>query len=246
MKKNRILLTALGLGAIMSLQSCINDDDDDRNLLYQPTAIVTVCPDTDGSFIMQLDDDTRLIPSNVKTSPYGNKEVRALVNYIEDNTQDATENLRYVRVNWIDSIRTKLPVPTLGELDEEHFGNDPLEIIKDWVTVAEDGYLTLRIRTLWGATGTPHAINLISGTNPDDPYELELRHDAHGDIDGVWGDALIAFNLNGLPRTDLNKEKITLRWNSFSGEKKAFFDIRMRPVNPMVNPLTVQYSGSVE
>ena len=69
MKKNHILLTALGLGAIMSLQSCINDDDDDRSLLYQPTAIVTVCPETDGSFIMQLDDDTRLIPSNVKTSP---------------------------------------------------------------------------------------------------------------------------------------------------------------------------------
>ena len=208
----------------MSLQSCINDDDDDRSLLYQPTAIVTVCPETDGSFIMQLDDDTRLIPSNVKTSPYGNKEVRALVNYIEDDTQDATENLRYVRVNWIDSIRTKATIPSLPDGNNTSYGNDPVEIVRDWVTIVEDGYITLRFRTIWGNTAIPHHVNLLTGTNPDNPYELELRHDAKGDLAGVTRDALIAFSLDALPDTQGETVKLNLKWTSFTGPKSVEFD----------------------
>ncbi len=50
----------------------------------------------------------------------------------------------------MDSIRTKMPVVSAGENNDEKFGNDPIEIVKDWVTIAEDGYLTLRIRTKWG------------------------------------------------------------------------------------------------
>ena len=68
--------------------------------------------------------------------------------------------------------------------------------------MAEDGYLTLRIRTLWSSPHATHVLNLVTGTNPEDPYELELRHDAKGDDNGSWGDALIAFNLNKLPGAD--------------------------------------------
>ncbi|CEN49242.1 conserved hypothetical protein [Capnocytophaga canimorsus] len=52
-----------------------------------------------------------------------------------------------MRINWIDSIRTKKPVPDLGAENDAKYGNDAIEVVKDWLTVAEDGYLTLRIRT---------------------------------------------------------------------------------------------------
>lgn len=228
MKAKKLFFTALGLGALsFMLPGCI-DDDDSADLRY-PTALVTVCPDDDGSFVMQLDDNTRLVPVNLKKSPFGTKEVRALVNYTDNEAQEST--LRNVHVHWIDSIRTKLPVTSMGEQDEEKFGNDPIEVVHDWVTIAEDGYLTLRVRTVWGYSNVAHNINLVIGTNPADPYELVLRHDANGDVYGQWADALIAFNLNNLPRENGDKKKIVLKWRSFNGEKSAEFDIKMRPAN---------------
>lgn len=236
MTKCKFLITALGLFAsTMTFQSCL-DDDDDNIELHRPTAIVTVSPVDDGSFMMYLDKSTVLIPSNMNQSPYGNKEVRALVNYSEETQAGYGADIRSVKVNWLDSIRTKMPVVITNAEDLNQFANDPIEIVNDWVTVAEDGYLTLRIRTLWGPSKTPHYIDLVSGTNADDPYELILRHDAKGDLGGRMGDGLIAFNLNKLPHhgTDM---KIKLKWQSFTGPKSAEFDIDMREFthDPSIN-----------
>ena len=195
---------------------------------------------------MQLDNATQLIPTNLHTSPFGTKEVRALVNFTETAASQQDKNIRNVEVNWIDSIRTKLPVETLGEQEDIKYGNDPVEIVPDWVTVAEDGYLTLRVRTLWGAPHATHVINLVTGTNPEDPYELVLRHDAKGDLDGRWGDALIAFNLNNLPRADSDFAKIKLKWKSFSGDKSAQFDIELRPLRQDIDANKLLYSKNIE
>lgn len=228
----------------MMLPSCTNDDGSAE--LLRPTALVTVCPNADGSFIMQLDDETQLVPTNLKTSPFGTKEVRALVNYTETNVSPQDTRVRNVEVNWLDSIRTKLPVETLGEQDAAKYGNDPVEIIQDWVTVAEDGYLTLRIRTLWGTPHAAHVLNLVTGTNPKNPYELELRHDAKGDRNGRWGDALIAFNLNKLPGANAGNVKIKLKWMSFTGEKSAEFEIKMRPLKQGIDVNNIRYTKGIE
>lgn len=210
------------------LQSC-NDDDNDMKAL-RPTALVTVRPVADDAFEMQLDNATTLLPTNLKASPFGDKEVRALVNYNEVS-DDARYSTKKVYVNWIDSIRTKLPVATIGEDDAEKYGDDAIEIVKDWVTVAEDGYLTLRVRTVWASSGKPHYINLVQGVNPDNPYEFELRHDARGELQGYMGDALIAFNLNRLPDNDGGEKKIKIKWKSFSGPKSAEFDLQFHKID---------------
>lgn len=244
MTKQHFLLSVVGVVVLMMLPSCINDDDSSE--LLRPTALVTVCPNADGSFIMQLDDETLLVPTNLKSSPFGTKEVRALVNYTETNVSPQDKKLRNVEVNWLDSIRTKLPVETLGEQDAVRFGNDPVEIVQDWVTVAEDGYLTLRIRALWSSPHATHILNLVTGTNPKDPYELELRHDAKGDKNGRWGDALIAFNLNKLHGADAGKAKIKLKWKSFTCDKSAEFEIKMRPLKQQIDANNIQYSNGIE
>lgn len=207
-------ITLLSL-LLLFLPACSNSREPD---LYYPTALVTACTQGDSLFILQLDDSTTLYPTNITRSPFG-REVRALVNYSE------TDIANHVYINWIDSIRTKNPVPTMGAQNDSVYGSDPIEIVRDWVTIAEDGYLTLRVRTLWGGTGKKHNINLLTGTNPDNLYELELRHDALGDTRGTMGDALIAFNLNDLFRS-ANPTRMTLKWQSFSGEKSVEFDLR--------------------
>lgn len=229
MKKVKHLLPiAMLLCSATMMQSCLDSDDDDRYVICptSPNALVTVCPAEDGSFAMILDDKTTLYPTNMPKSPFGQKEVRALVNY---TPVDAFYGVSGVQINRIDSIRTKLPVADLRESNNETYGNDPIEIVKDWVTVAEDGYLTLRVRTVWGPGNRPHYLNLVSGMNPDDPFEVELRQDAQGDTEGRFADALIAFNLNGLSRSE-KPVKVKLHWNSFSGPKSAEFDLALRPV----------------
>lgn len=211
---------AMGLAACMLLVNACSDKEDIGEPLWRPTALVTVYPDSLGAFTMQLDDSTTLVPTNMKTSPFGQKIVRALVNYTQGDMPDE------VHVNWVDSIRTKAPVMTQGEEDEKLFGNDPIEIVRDWCTVAEDGFITLRIRTLWGGKAT-HVINLVSGVNGENIYEFDLRHNAQGDICGKMGDALIAFNLNSLWEEGPEEVKIKLNWLSFSGEKSAEFSLKM-------------------
>lgn len=244
MKKFKLLPLAVCLLATTSaLQSC-SDFDDDKNELLVPSAAVTVKPQNNGeSFTMQLDKNTILQPTNMKASPFGNKEVRALVNYTE-SAGNETEGLRNVTINWIDSIRTKKTVPDLGEENNAKYGNDPIEIVNDWLTVAEDGYLTLRFRTLWGYGTTKHNINLLTNGNPDNPYELELRHDANGDLGGEMGDALIAFNLKDLTILDMADIKIKIKWKSFSGEKSAEFDLYIpesRNIAPASQPTYSRY-----
>ncbi|VEJ20145.1 NigD1/NigD2 family lipoprotein [Capnocytophaga canimorsus] len=218
---------ALGLlMAALTLQSCIKDD----NMIdLRPTAVVTVRPQADGSFFLQLDDVTKLTPTNMKKSPFGNKEVRALVNYTKENSNTKSKS-QDVRINWIDSIRTKKPVPDLGAENDAKYGNDAIEVVKDWLTVAEDGYLTLRIRTQWSHAKVKHNINLLTNTASRNAFDLELRHDAKGDVGGPMGEALIAFNLNELPRVgDSKKVKVKLKWKSYNGEKTTEFDLQLRP-----------------
>lgn len=214
MKAIKFSMWTLGLiVSVLSFGACNTDSDDNQS---RKTALVTVYPQSSGGFSMQLDSIIQLVPSNMSASPFGTKRVRALVSYTDEGLSN--EYTRHVRIHWIDSIRTKLPVLTTGMNDAVTYGNDPIEIVRDWVSVAEDGFLTLRVRTLWG-NGNKHVINLVSGVNKDNAYELTLRHNAQGDTHGQLGDALIAFDLNSLWANHPDKVEIKLNWKSFSGQK---------------------------
>ena len=209
--------------ASLGFQSCL-DDDDDKYAMLLPNALVTVKNASDNSCYLQLDERTTLLPVNMKSSPFGGKEVRALVNYSNvDEPSGAYSQAVYV--NWIDSLLTKPMAPNLGEAEnDEVYGDDPVEMVADWVTIAEDGYLTLRFRTMWGNPSQKHFVNLISTNNPEDPYEVEFRHNAYGDTYGQAGDGLVAFSLASLPDTEGKTVKLTLKWHSFTGKKSVQFD----------------------
>lgn len=198
------------------MTSCDDWDDTYYVFPYQANAMVTVKTANDGDWYMQLDDETTLYATNMHQAPY-DKEVRALVNCYEVR-EDANGYTKAVYVNWIDSFLTKPAVvkPT-GDI-EKTYGNDPIEIVKSWMTVAEDGYLTLRIRTLWGSNNQPHYINLLTGLNPDNPNEVELRQNANGDTQGHWGDALVAFKLKDLPTN--GKKTITVNITPIAVRRK--------------------------
>lgn len=213
-----LTLAVIGLS---SLSSCLNDDNTYEKMI--PNALVTAKTDGDDTFFLQLDEQTTLLPVNMASSPFGEKEVRALVNY-EEVEESSGKYSKAVQINWIDSILTKPIAPDLGEDNDSVYGNDPIEILNDWVTIAEDGYLTLRFMTNWGYGSQPHYVNLLRTDNAANPYEVEFRHNAYGDVYGELGSALVAFDLSQLPNTDGKTVKLTLKWKSFSGEKSTEFD----------------------
>ncbi len=222
MKTKLWMMSALvALVAAAALQSC-NDDDDNRNLAY-PNALVTLKTNASGTFFLQLDDSTTVIPTNMKASPYGKKEVRALAN-INMDAKEPKDHVKSGYVNWLDSILTKNMAPNLGDKNDATYGNDPVELVKDWTTLVEDGYLTLRFRTYFGY-GKRHVLNLIPTGKP---YEVELRHNAQGDDRRVVRDGLVAFRLSSLPDTQGKEVELTVKWKSFNGDKSAKFKYRTR------------------
>lgn len=217
---------AAGLFTVLAFAaSCDNDDyvsyDD-----VLPNAVVTVKPDGD-SFYMQLDDSTVLYPSNLTRSPFGDKEVRAFTNYrIEPSGNNS------VYVNWLKELLTKQTVETEGSVadDDNKYGNDPVELIDAFPTVCEDGYLTLRFRTLWGRyTSVKHEVNLVRGVDPEDPYTVEFRHNAHGDGKEVLSDGYVAFRLDKLPDTKGQEVDLKVKFTSHDGAKTVTFKYKTRP-----------------
>lgn len=225
------MLAVVVIASSIIFQSCLDDDDNDYYYKTMPNALVTVKPRAENSFFLQLDDKTTLLPVNLKSSPYGEKEVRALVNFEEVNEASGDYD-KAVHINWIDSILTKPIAGDLGEENDEVYGTDPVDIINDWVTIAEDGYLTLRFRTYWGDHNKPHFVNLLMSQDTANPYEVEFRHNAFGDVYGRTADALVAFNLSALPDTKGETVKLKLKWKSFNGDKSAEFDYCTRKATP--------------
>jgi len=221
MNKTKICILGL-LATAFGFQSCLDDNNDDPTI--HPNALVTVKSDDNGKTFFQLDEKTTLFPENVTTKLFDGKEVRALINYAELEKETPGFS-KTIKVNWIDSIRTKEMDVVTPEKPLDSYGNDPLEIMNDWVTIAEDGYLTLRIRTNWSVPTNPHYLYLVGNVDSENPFVVELRHDAKGDTYGPLADALIAFRLSHLPEDAPADQKLTVKWNSPSGMKKADFDL---------------------
>ncbi len=209
-----VCLTVVLLSA--TIQSCSSEEDNGYSKAYA-NAVVTIKPNADNSqMYLQLDSNTLALPTNRKASPYGTKEVRALANLSEVEGTATKPANKLVFVNWLDTILTK-PVAKNNGTDGnlKTYGSDPVEIVKSFETVAEDGYMTLRLRTVWGGQKA-HAINLVHRTDANTPYLFTLYHNANGETAGKVGDALVAFRLPDAVDSVSGAINITVQWKSFT------------------------------
>ena len=216
------LLLATAITASLTLNSCLDDDNETNDVTY-PNALVTLKTSQSKGFYLQLDDSTIVIPTNIKTSPYGKREIRALANFSLDKNQSG-HYAKSAYINWIDTILTKNMVADMGEQNATVYGNDPIELVNDWTTLVEDDYLTLRFRTYFGGSAK-HVLNLVK---TDSLYVVELHHNAQGDLSGTIHDGLVAFSLADLPDTGGKTVDLTVKWRSFSGEKSVKFKYHSR------------------
>lgn len=218
-----LMLFAVTALATVTLQSCDLDDDDDNywNSNVQ-LATATIKP-ADGSWYMQLNDSVVLSPSNAASFKLPEKETRAYIRYTLNREQPTVDDVRnyYINLLTVDTFLTKKMVPLVAE-PEKTYGNDPVEIVNSWETVAEDGYLNIRFRTRFSPNKV-HKVNLVHRTDANTPYLVDFFHDADGDTGGQVADDVVAFRLDEAFDYGDEPIEITLRWNSYSGEKMAKF-----------------------
>ena len=216
MKKFKFYFAAIMLVACATtFVSCNDDDDYDWEDTYN--AVVTLKTNELGLTYFQVDDKTIAVPTNINGKMYDGKEVRALTQFRLDDSEklaDGTEKWEVI-VHRVDSILTKPVAPSLGIDDDKlTYGNDPVQVSNDWTTVAEDGYITIHFLTRWGYSGIKHRINLVSGVNPDDPFEFRLCHDKMGDNGIHLAFGMAAFNIKDIIEREGTPEKITISYNA--------------------------------
>lgn len=187
----------------------------------QYLAILTVKKTPTDSVYFQLNDSTTIYAAN-----YQNNYSRMERVYCDITVT----NRRVGRFNYTGTINWLEPLDE-GKVtaDASVKGSDGLDIMNDWMTGVEDGYLTVHYSTWWGTKPVQHDFYLVTGANPADPYEVELRQNANGDKKDEQGDSLICFDINTLPDTGGQYKTLTLKWTTSGGsasEKEFKFKTR--------------------
>ncbi len=177
-------------------------------------AIVTVKRSPTDTLYFQLSDNDRLFPSHYQNAR-GLEMQRAICHLTEYPYLDSPYG-HYVQVHWLELLEKGMVLKSAAT-----GAGDGLDILNDWMTSVEDGFLTLHYRTWWGSGSVRHRLTLHSGLNPDDPYELLLVHDANGDEALELADALVYFDINSLPDTEGQYKTLTLKWTSGEGARTS-------------------------
>lgn len=185
--------------------------------------IATVRVSDKGTLYLQVDESLRLCPLKL------NVPAAARVAYPDEPAYGQPYKIICefrVLDQWCDELKCYyVTLSWLSRLDEGFVtsqptgGDDPVEIIDDWMTCLTDGFLTLHYYAWWGNT-TRHAFTLLTGQNPSDPYELVLKHNAQGDPRTYFDESIITFYLEKKLPVPANPKTtyITLKWTSETGE----------------------------
>jgi len=172
-------------------------------------AVVTVKRSPGDTVYFQLTDDITVYPvDNIEYT--GRKRVLCGLSIAKERTGSFDYT---ARVHWIEPIEEGV-VSTTSPASR----SEGIDILNNWMTGVEDGYLTLRYAAWWGvATNILHKFTIVTGQDPEDPYSLILHHDASGDRKDSFSEAIICFDINDLPDTDGQYVPLTLKWTRPDG-----------------------------
>ena len=228
MKRFLHILQVPALTCLALLSGCAKDDawydstpNGDAEDVTSPSqvsrysAIATLFLSDEGVYYLQVDADTRVYPENFRDLCHTTPDVPCrIVGEMTVYNRKVDNNAWVGRLEWFDFLE-KGPVFTgVGN------GKDGVDVLADWMTSLEDGFLTLHFQTWWGVEPRRHELRLVTGTNPDDPYELLLVHNANDDPKSYQADALIYFDIQPyLPKPeDPLHTTVTLKWTDDAGQ----------------------------
>ncbi|WP_346854352.1 NigD-like protein [uncultured Draconibacterium sp.] len=169
-----------------------------------------------------LDNEDILVPVAASypgwASDFENGD-RILVNYTildEVLNTDGSVDFYYVKVNEVDNILMK-GIMDITEENADSIGNDPIIVSEYWMS---DSLLNVKLK-YWGYNEI-HYLNLVKQpgeiTADDQPFQLELRHNANEDSESIPYTAFVSFSLNSLRIAGLDSVSFQITSTDYDGE----------------------------
>ncbi|WP_321332396.1 NigD-like protein [uncultured Bacteroides sp.] len=229
MKRLRFAILAISLLVVISsLQSCLDDDDNDRYSL----AIATVKVIDGQSYYFALDDNTKMLPGDTtQIYNYPLKDgQRAFVyfNLLDEGVQGYDYN---AKIRYIENILTKGIIP-LTEATADSIGDDHISPTNMWIG---GGYLNIEFRLRGTDNPTrPHMLNLVQNATTDPANEeegyinLEFRHNAYDDSTTAGlKSGIVSFNLSQIANLMTSEKGLKIRVNTlYDGIKYYKIDFK--------------------
>lgn len=197
---------------------------DDNNSGHYLFDIATVEVQNDKTFVLRLDDGTRLCPVDLNVYYTPKDRQRVFVNFTilseKENSCDYS-----IRINDIWDILTKSPILLTAE-NADSIGNDPVKVKSIWI-----GSDFLNVDFLFNYNGVkPHAINLVKNTlvtPPDDgKIHLEFRHNSYQSPSIRLYEGFVCFDLKSLRVPTADSVQLKIKVKEWDREKT--FDLVYR------------------
>jgi hypothetical protein len=175
---------------------------------------------SDESFVVNLDNGSIVTPSNMPLTGFTPKDSgRVWIRFSpvsDTRLTDSTFNY-LAKIYSIKDILFK-DIKKLSDVSEDSVGHDPIFIKDAWISPKDILNLNLKYYT----EGSVHYINLLDNgeaNGVDNPFILELRHNARGDVNRYPAFATVSFKLNYLKLTGQNQVKFFIRYTDYNGNR---------------------------
>lgn len=214
--KNYFVSSIVAIAIFFTAFSC--DDSNSGNYLFD---IATVEVQDDETFVLRLDDGTRLWPLATDVRYVGKNGQRVFVNYTVLSEKENNYNYS-IKINDIWNILTKSPLLLTAE-NVDSIGNDPVKVRSMWIG---NDFLNVDFFFNYGGI-RPHAINLVKNTltpPPDDEkIHLEFRHNSYQSPSTRLYEGFVCFDLKSLRVNTADSVQLSIKVKDWDGEK--IFDI---------------------
>lgn len=225
------ILFGILAGFLFVLPACNDDDGYSLNDVWVGFGIVQ----NTTSYEIIMDNGDKIIPVSFGNGYYSSSQHgqgerkkieagdRVLVNYtvLDDKLGSNNEiEAYYVKINGIDEILMKGIVDITPAIADS-IGNDQLTVQEHWVT---NNLLNVKLK-YWGRNKI-HYINLVKKpgklTAANQPFELELRHNANDDEESIPFSGFVSFKLDTLKVAGIDSVQFKVKSIDYDGKTNEF------------------------
>jgi hypothetical protein len=174
----------------------------------------------DSSFVINLDHGSILTPAVASLpgfTPQDSERVWVRFNTVS-KTQITDTTFNYVgKIYDIQNILFK-NIVNISQVSADSVGHDPITVRNVWISPKNILNFDLRYFT----NGSVHYINLVdngTGNGIGNPFVLELRHNARGDVPNFAAYGYVSFKLNYLRVSGKNPVSFIIRYTDYNGNQ---------------------------
>ena len=220
MKKVFTVLLGVSLLAVF-VTSCDLDNDGKYSVgdFIVSLGVVQKANPNDNAYVIQLDNGDSLVPMATSVpyfNVYNNQRVWVNFNPLDDKSNSDGSLTYYGKVNDLREILYK-NISNASEVSADSMGYDPVNVHDIWMS--QDSILNLKIS--FYTAGSTHYINLVNdetGNGVDQPYMLDLRHNARGDERAYRTSGIVSFKLGTLKAAGNDSINFIVRYKNYDGQ----------------------------